>query len=508
MRRVSESKQPLSFGHAYAQSDTFQALFREGMTLVEETASYLDGDGRAAAKTLRRAASIVYATESMRLTTRLMQLASWLLLHRSVREGEMTHLQALEEKRKIRLEHTPTTEFGAVLGRASGGVRASGGEVALAAEAGRADRHGAVRRRGRKPRHQSGERADRGDRGSLRLPLAAPRRGRDEPRPNPYFGEERVELVLEARQAAAAVEQLLSAAGPGRMRLRVDVEVERVALGPVGGARLVFGAVRHHDLDRVIVGVNVFLHDGLACGGAAGPFPAGRALAVSWSACLVRLYSEAGLRHQGTAKHLHGAAIFAPPLPAMSQSAPPLTVPPRTAEPAGRARLRVLALLLPFLARHKGRALAALAALTAAAMATLAVPLAIRRMIDVGLGAPAGDAGFVNQIFVALVALAGDPRSRQRRPLLPRDHARRAHRRRPPPRGVRPSPRPLAGLLRRGALRRDHLAADRRHDADQVRRRRQRLDRAAQSPPVRRRHGDDDRDQPAPVGARAPGRSR
>lgn len=113
MRRVSESKQPLSFGHAYAQSDTFQALFREGMTLVEETASYLDGDGRAAAKTLRRAASIVYATESMRLTTRLMQLASWLLLHRSVREGEMTHIQALEEKRKIKLEHTPTTEFGA-----------------------------------------------------------------------------------------------------------------------------------------------------------------------------------------------------------------------------------------------------------------------------------------------------------------------------------------------------------------------------------------------------------
>lgn len=113
MPRVSESKEPLSFGHAYAQSDTFQALFREGMTLVEETAGYLDGDGRLAARSLRRAASIVYATESMRLTTRLMQLASWLLLHRSVREGEMTHLQALEEKRKIKLESAPTTEFGA-----------------------------------------------------------------------------------------------------------------------------------------------------------------------------------------------------------------------------------------------------------------------------------------------------------------------------------------------------------------------------------------------------------
>jgi regulator of CtrA degradation len=109
---VLETKEPLSFGHAYAQSDTFQALFKEGMQLVEETASYLDGDGRAAARGLRRAASIVYATESMRLTTRLMQLASWLLLHRSVREGEMTQIQAQEEKRKIKLETTPSTDLG------------------------------------------------------------------------------------------------------------------------------------------------------------------------------------------------------------------------------------------------------------------------------------------------------------------------------------------------------------------------------------------------------------
>src|SRR5688572_4182938 len=52
--------------------------------------------------------------------------------------------------------------------------------------------------------------------------------------------EERVELVLEARKTAAAVEQLLTAAGPGGMGLRVDVEVQRVALGAVGGARGVF----------------------------------------------------------------------------------------------------------------------------------------------------------------------------------------------------------------------------------------------------------------------------
>ena len=47
--------------------------------------------------------SLTYATESMRLTTRLMQLASWLLLHRAVKEGEMTLTQANREKTKVKL---------------------------------------------------------------------------------------------------------------------------------------------------------------------------------------------------------------------------------------------------------------------------------------------------------------------------------------------------------------------------------------------------------------------
>src|SRR5262250_3921010 len=84
-------------------STAFSSLFREGMDLVEETAAYLDGDGRTEAKALERSVSLTYATESMRLTTRLMQLASWLLLHRAVKEGEMTLSQANKEKTKVKL---------------------------------------------------------------------------------------------------------------------------------------------------------------------------------------------------------------------------------------------------------------------------------------------------------------------------------------------------------------------------------------------------------------------
>jgi regulator of CtrA degradation len=93
----------VQFSERLTNSAAFSSLFREGMDLVEETAAYLDGAGRTEAKALDRAVSLTYATESMRLTTRLMQLASWLLLHRAVKEGEMTLVQANREKTKVKL---------------------------------------------------------------------------------------------------------------------------------------------------------------------------------------------------------------------------------------------------------------------------------------------------------------------------------------------------------------------------------------------------------------------
>ena len=102
-KRSVEAAATVSFSERLASSQAFASLFRDGMALVEETASYLDGAGRQESKKLERSAALVYATESMRLTTRLMQLASWLLLHRAVKEGEMTLAQASKEKSKVRL---------------------------------------------------------------------------------------------------------------------------------------------------------------------------------------------------------------------------------------------------------------------------------------------------------------------------------------------------------------------------------------------------------------------
>jgi regulator of CtrA degradation len=100
---------PVRFGQNFVGSDAFKALFQEGMELIEETAAYLDGPGREESRTLQRQVGMVYASESMRLTTRLMQIASWLLLQRAVAEGELSPDQAQTEKNRVRLTLKDTT---------------------------------------------------------------------------------------------------------------------------------------------------------------------------------------------------------------------------------------------------------------------------------------------------------------------------------------------------------------------------------------------------------------
>ena len=94
----------VSFGEHFQASEQFDVVFREGMALVEQTATYLDREGRAEAKKLEPAASVLYATESMRLTTRLLDLASWLLIRRGLKEGEITMEEARRKRQRVKLK--------------------------------------------------------------------------------------------------------------------------------------------------------------------------------------------------------------------------------------------------------------------------------------------------------------------------------------------------------------------------------------------------------------------
>jgi regulator of CtrA degradation len=94
----------INFGERFAHSDQFDKVFKHGMALVERAAAYLDGPGRQESKSLKSPLTLVYATESMRLTTRLLELASWLLIRRGVKDGELTQAEAAVRRERVKLQ--------------------------------------------------------------------------------------------------------------------------------------------------------------------------------------------------------------------------------------------------------------------------------------------------------------------------------------------------------------------------------------------------------------------
>ena len=86
-----------------------------------------------------------------------------------------------------------------------------------------------------------------------------------------------------------------------------------------------------------------------------------------------------------------------PPLP-VAETPPP-------APPSRGPKLTPLLSLIPYVGRYRARAFAALAALLVAALATLAVPLAVRRMIDFGFSHQGMN--LIDSYFAVMIAVAG-----------------------------------------------------------------------------------------------------
>src|SRR5262245_15944826 len=96
-----------------------------------------------------------------------------------------------------------------------------------------------------------------------------------------------------------------------------------------------------------------------------------------------------------------------PPRAAQEAAAPPEPPDPAGASgaaPVRGAKLRPLASLIPYVGRYRGQAAAALCALVVAALATLAVPLAVRRMIDFGFTGKG--LGLIDSYFSVMIAVA------------------------------------------------------------------------------------------------------
>jgi len=94
----------VSFGERFQASAQFDSVFKQGMALVERTAAYLEGPGRAESKRLAAPTNVLYASESMRLTTRLLDMASWLLIRRALKEGDISENEAQKKRKGVTLQ--------------------------------------------------------------------------------------------------------------------------------------------------------------------------------------------------------------------------------------------------------------------------------------------------------------------------------------------------------------------------------------------------------------------
>jgi regulator of CtrA degradation len=84
----------------------FSRTYDEALGLVVEAREYLLGPGRMAVRELSGEASFHYATESLRLTTRLTECMSWLMFQRAVTEGEISQEDGQAEECHLQYQET------------------------------------------------------------------------------------------------------------------------------------------------------------------------------------------------------------------------------------------------------------------------------------------------------------------------------------------------------------------------------------------------------------------
>src|SRR5947208_9007233 len=94
-----------------------------------------------------------------------------------------------------------------------------------------------------------------------------------------------------------------------------------------------------------------------------------------------------------------------PQTPVAASDAPEAAAAPTEAPRAPGPKIRPLALLAPYVGRYRGRAAAAFVALLVAALATLAVPIAVRRMVDFGFSNES--INLIDSYFAVMLAVAG-----------------------------------------------------------------------------------------------------
>ncbi|HZV19736.1 MAG TPA: DUF1465 family protein [Sphingobium sp.] len=76
-------------------------LYVEAMVLADEARSFFDGQGEEQRRALGEVDRVVFAGESLKVTTRLMHVIAWLLAQRAILNGELTEAARSDERFKL-----------------------------------------------------------------------------------------------------------------------------------------------------------------------------------------------------------------------------------------------------------------------------------------------------------------------------------------------------------------------------------------------------------------------
>lgn len=85
--------------HGRMTARLVDSLYVEAMLLADESRAYFDRDGREERRLLEPLLRVAFSCESLKVTTRLMHIVSWLLSHRAAQGGEPGFLAASQPRR-------------------------------------------------------------------------------------------------------------------------------------------------------------------------------------------------------------------------------------------------------------------------------------------------------------------------------------------------------------------------------------------------------------------------
>jgi len=82
-------------------SRLIDSLYTEAMLLADEARSYFDDAGRDERSALEPFARVGFACESLKVTTRIMHIVSWLLTQRAIESGEIPNREGRRPERRL-----------------------------------------------------------------------------------------------------------------------------------------------------------------------------------------------------------------------------------------------------------------------------------------------------------------------------------------------------------------------------------------------------------------------